>query len=103
TQGLRISLWTIAPASVAVGLAFLGLGFVVLRATKAPVRSGREAMVGEAGQVLSDFRDKEGQIRVAGAIWRAVTKGDGEPLKRGEEVEVREVQGLTLLVDRKQR
>jgi membrane-bound serine protease (ClpP class) len=101
-QGLRISLWTIAPGSVVVGVAFLALGYLVLKATNMPVRSGGEAMVGKTGTVITDFAGATGQIRLAGAIWKAeISGGNQGPLIKGDQVIVNEVNGLVVNIEKK--
>jgi membrane protein implicated in regulation of membrane protease activity len=52
---------------------------------------GAEALVGRTAVVVT-----ETQVRVAGELWQA--RAD-RPLLRGEEVTVRAVEGLTLVVD----
>ncbi len=56
---------------------------------------GAEALVGRLAVVSAECRP-EGQVRIAGELWRAqCAEGAGA----GEEVVVREVDGLTLLVE----
>jgi membrane-bound serine protease (ClpP class) len=98
TQGLRVSYWAIAPGAVTVALAFVALGFIVVRARRAPVQSGRESMVGTAGTALADMpAGGQGQVRVAGSIWNAQT---ADALARGDKIVVTRVDGLTLGVKR---
>lgn len=97
-QGLRISWYTIAPSALVISALFITLGYLVLKAEKAPVHSGREAMIGEKGTVVSEFVNGRGQIRVAGALWSAQITSSEQPLKPGDQVEVDSLDGLTLLV-----
>lgn len=99
--GMRISWLTIAPAAVTVGLAFIGLGFLIVRSGRSPVQSGREALRGAVGTALADFEGGRGQVRVAGAIWSARVAGDQSVsgVKRGDIVRVAAVQGLELVVE----
>ncbi len=60
--------------------------------------TGIEALVGMAGRALTDI-DPEGQIRVKGQIWQAHAT---EPLEAGELVVVEEVEGLRMLVSRRE-
>jgi membrane-bound serine protease (ClpP class) len=55
---------------------------------------GAEALVGAQGVAVSDCRP-EGQVRVAGELWRAVCPAG---VDAGEPVVVEEVTGLTLRV-----
>jgi membrane-bound serine protease (ClpP class) len=53
--------------------------------------TGAEALVGQKAVVANST-----QVRVAGELWEARS---GRPLAPGEEVTVRAVEGLTLVVD----
>ncbi len=99
-QGLRISLWTIAPGSLVVGAAFLALGYLILKATSQPINSGGEALVGQLGTALADFDGQKGQIRLAGAIWTAHISSS-TPVSLGDVVEVQKVNGLVVNVEKK--
>lgn len=57
--------------------------------------TGAEALVGQKAVVVTPLRPA-GQVRVAGELWAARSEMGAEP---GEEVVVRAVEGLTLLVD----
>jgi len=56
---------------------------------------GTEALVGRGGVVAADCMP-EGQVRIAGELWRARCAGGAAA---GDEVVVREVDGLTLVVE----
>jgi membrane protein implicated in regulation of membrane protease activity len=56
---------------------------------------GAEALVGRRAVIAADCMP-EGQVRVAGELWRARCAGGAAV---GEEVIVREVDGLTLVVE----
>jgi membrane-bound serine protease (ClpP class) len=100
-QGLRISWYAIAPGAIVVCGAMLTLGIIVLRSGRAPARSGREALIGQQGVALDDLRDGEGQIRVAGAIWRARLSGPpGVAVAKGDRVVVRAIEGLLVEVEK---
>ncbi len=98
TAGMRVSWFVIAPGALTVGLAFIALGFLVLKSRRAPVLSGAASMVGTPGVALADIAlAAEGQVRVSGSIWNAVA---GDELKRGDKIVVTRVDGLTLGVKR---
>lgn len=56
---------------------------------------GAEALVGRRAVIAADCMP-EGQVRVAGELWRARCAGGATA---GDEVVVREVDGLTLVVE----
>jgi membrane-bound serine protease (ClpP class) len=89
------------PVVIATGLVLGGfLVFMVervVRARRAPVRTGWEEMVGVEGVVRVEL-NPVGQIFVEGALWRArVPEGDGQ-ISVGDRVRVESVDGLTLNV-----
>jgi membrane-bound serine protease (ClpP class) len=86
------------PFSLVLGLAagsaaflFLVVG-MMLKARKRPVVSGREELLGSAGEVLEDC-EREGWARVHGETWRIRSAA---PLKRGQRVRVAAMNGLLL-------
>jgi membrane-bound serine protease (ClpP class) len=84
-----------------LALALLSAGFFLfvvgaaIKARRRPVVSGREEMLRARGAALDDFIGS-GRVRIHGEIWQAVTK---VPLKRGDRVRVRSVEGLVLSVE----
>ena len=64
----------------------------VLLGRRRPVVSGREQLIGSAGEVLEDF-DSEGWARVHSETWRVHA---GTPLKAGQRVRVTNMRGLLL-------
>lgn len=60
--------------------------------------SGGEGMLYQVGRVVEPLRP-EGLLSIDGELWKAVSKS-GEPIERGEKVEVISRDGLTLYVDR---
>jgi len=74
---------------------FLGAIWVFRFLRKKPV-TGKEGMIGVRGVALDSIEPNgEGQIRVRGEIWRAVSD---EPIGAGQKVIVKAINGLTLLV-----
>ena len=94
--GYQVSVPIIAAVATASGaLALLTIGAAV-RARRASVVSGAEAMIGAAGEVLEDF-EHDGRVRAAGEVWHVRSR---EPLEKGTRVTVAAVDGLTLEVVR---
>jgi membrane-bound serine protease (ClpP class) len=78
--------------------------FIVFASRKAiaahrdePVRTGSEELVGSVAEVREPL-DPEGQVFVAGALWRARTT-DGGTIGLGNRVVIKSVDGLTLEVE----
>jgi len=79
-------------------------GFIVFASRKAlaahrdqPVRTGWEELIGETGEVREPL-DPEGQIFIAGALWRARVEGPESSIDLGTRVRVESLDGLTLVV-----
>jgi membrane-bound serine protease (ClpP class) len=79
-------------------------GFIVFASRKAiaahrdePVRTGSEEMIGAVAEVREPL-DPEGQVFVAGALWRARAIGGGT-IGLGNRVRIKSVDGLTLEVE----
>jgi membrane-bound serine protease (ClpP class) len=84
-------------AGVAVASAaflFLVVGMAV-RNRRRPVVSGREEMLGAAGEALEDF-EREGWARVHGETWRVRAPA---PVRRGQHLRVTAMDGLILTVE----
>jgi len=94
---LRVS-WTVLITMV--GLSAVFFTAVISLAVRSQIRkpsTGPEGMVGEIGVAVSDF-DGGGKIHVVGELWDARC---GLPLRKGDRVIVKSVEGMTLVVDPK--
>jgi membrane-bound serine protease (ClpP class) len=78
-----------AVASAAFLMLIIG---VALKSRRRPVVSGREEMIGSAGEVLEDF-EQEGWARVHSETWRVRA---AMPLKAGQRVRIAAMDGLVL-------
>jgi len=82
----------VAAASAAFLIIVVGM---LVRARRRPVVSGREEMIGAAGEALEDF-DGEGWARVHGETWRVRSHA---PVRRGQRLRVAAIDGLVLTVE----
>ena len=64
----------------------------IVQIRRRPPAVGTNTLVGVHGQVRRD-----GLVAIRGELWQARSE-DGEPLEAGEEVEVRRLEGLELVV-----
>lgn len=85
--------WVVVAAGAAFELGETALLFWWSKRRRAEV--GAETLVGRTAVVVVDCRP-EGQVRVAGEIWRATCRGGAAS---GDDVVVRAVDGLTLEVE----
>ncbi len=56
------------------------------------------SMVGRQG-VVQERLSPAGSVRVHGELWQARLMADGSPIDKGAVIQVREIRGLTLLVE----
>jgi membrane-bound serine protease (ClpP class) len=95
--GYGVARSLVLQAGLAFALLLFGLSFLVVRAYRRPVRTGREGLIGERGIALAPV-GRTGRVRVHGEQWAA--RADGPEIGQGEDVEVVAVEGLVLLVGR---
>lgn len=94
---LRVDRGLVYGTALAFGGFTLFAIVMVARAQRRPVRTGSEGMLGAVGEVR-DVEEGHVRVLVRGEYWNAEA---GEPLARGDQVEVTGVSGLRLTVRRK--
>ncbi|HEX9849712.1 nodulation protein NfeD, partial [Candidatus Deferrimicrobium sp.] len=95
---VRIS-WTVLTTMVALSAVFFAA--VISLAVRSQLRkptTGREGMVGETGEAVTDI-DPKGKVHVVGELWDARCD---RPVRKGDRVVVKAVDGMTLIVDRRE-
>lgn len=90
------------PALITLGILsaisfYFVTGKVLAAHREQPVRGGQEELIGARAEVRASL-DPEGQVAVAGAIWRARRADDTGRLQPGDRVIIEAVEGLTLVV-----
>jgi membrane-bound serine protease (ClpP class) len=93
---LRVHLATALSTGIAFGLITFFLVRLALQARRSKVRMGGDAMIGQIA-VVTEPLTPSGQVMVNGELWQAES---ATPAARGEQVRVRALRDLTLLVDR---
>ncbi len=81
-------------AAASAAFLFFVVG-VAVRNRRRPVVSGREYLVGAPAEALEDF-DAEGWARVQGETWRVRSAA---PVRRGQRLRVKAIDGLVLTVE----
>ena len=82
----------------ALGFASLALviGNLLMRSMRAPASTGKEALVGEVGELVWPIAgDEPGRVDLRGTTWRAIAE---ENIIEGQAVRVVSVEGITLSV-----
>ena len=93
--GFEIPYGLIAGVTGASALCLFVVVGMLIRGRRRPVVSGREEMLGSCGEALEDFA-AEGWMRIHGETWRVRST---RPVRRGERLRVREIDGLTLIAE----
>jgi membrane-bound serine protease (ClpP class) len=97
----RVSLPLVIFVAIVIGLTFAVIVGFALRAQKARIRTGRESMAGAGGVAVSDFAP-DGQVQAAGELWSAAPVAGSGKIRKGDSVEVVSVEGLRLMVRKKE-
>jgi membrane protein implicated in regulation of membrane protease activity len=92
--GLPGWLWWAVPLAAAKDLLLLP----AVRRGWGPPKVGPASLVGARGEATEPFGDS-GHVRVRGELWAARLREPGVEIPRGGAVIVREVRGLTLIVE----
>jgi membrane-bound serine protease (ClpP class) len=95
-----LSLWVVVPATLLVAAFFVFLVGAALKTLSQRPYSGREGLLQKVGVALTPIDQKQGKVFVAGERWNARSK---EPIEQEVEVEVVQIDGMTLLVKQKGR
>jgi membrane-bound serine protease (ClpP class) len=95
-----LSLWVVVPATLLVAAFFVFLVGAALKTLAQRPYSGREGLLQKVGVALTPIDQKQGKVFVAGERWNARSK---EPIEQEVEVEVVQIDGMTLLVKQKVR
>jgi membrane-bound serine protease (ClpP class) len=87
----------LAAAAVAFALAVIAAYMLYkgLEANLSKVKTGKEALMGAKGVAVTDV-DPNGEIRVLGEFWQALTKQS--PIPAGQIVQVVDMEGMFLVV-----
>ena len=66
------------------------------------LKTGMDALPGQIGVVeeASSSETGEGAVRVFGSVWRAFPAPDEAPLRKGEQVQVERIEGVSIFVRR---
>jgi membrane-bound serine protease (ClpP class) len=94
----RVSVPLIVGTGLVIGLFFFVILMFALRALRAPVSSGAESYVGKTGTAKSSMDGSEGQVQLESELWSADAVGGSEKIRKGDKVEVVEIEGLRLKV-----
>ena len=95
-----LSLWVVVPSTLVVAAFFVFLVGAALKTLGQRPYSGLEGLLQKTGVVFTPIDQKQGKVFVSGELWNARSE---EPIAEGVEVEVMQIDGMTLLVKQKGR
>jgi membrane-bound serine protease (ClpP class) len=93
--GFSIAWQVIAAMALAGALVLLAIVSFAVRARRRPVVSGAEGLLLEVAEATEDF-ERHGFVRVQGELWQAMSR---EPVRAGQRLRIRKVDGLTVEVE----
>jgi membrane-bound serine protease (ClpP class) len=96
----RLSLWVVVPSTLFMAAFFVFLVGATLKTLAKPPYSGREGLIHKAGVALTPIDQSQGKVFVAGERWDGRSE---KPIEQGADVEVLQLDGMTLLVKKKER
>lgn len=97
----RVSVPLVIGTGLSLGLVFFAIVGFALRAQRAPVRMGRESLIGQVGLVKTPLTPT-GTIQLGSELWTATLENGNETAQRGEQVEVTNIDRLEMKVKKYQ-
>jgi len=97
----HVSIPLVIGTSIGTGLVFFTILMIALRAQRSPVRTGQESLTGKHGIARSEI-NPHGSVQMGGELWSAELVEGEAPIPQGSHVEVVRLDGLRLVVKKKQ-
>ncbi len=104
-DSFAVDYWFVGSMAAVCGAFLFFYGMMAIKVTRAPVVTGRKGMIGEKVSVLGDFEfDAErgmsfGKVSARGEIWNAQIEGNYSKLGKGDRLEIKEIEGLTITLE----
>jgi len=99
-QFQRVSVPLVIATGIFIGLAFAVILGFALRAQRIPVRMGTGALLGRIGTARTPV-EATGQVQLGSELWSAEAADGSGSIRKGDRVEVVNVEGLRLKVRKK--
>jgi membrane-bound serine protease (ClpP class) len=100
-QFQQVSIPLVIGAGIVTGLVFLVIVGFGIRAMRAPIRTGEESLTGKTGTARTKIDEMGGQVQMLSELWSAELAEGAAKIRKGEAVEVVDVEGLRLIVRKK--
>jgi membrane-bound serine protease (ClpP class) len=99
-QFQQVSLPLVILVALVIGISFAIIVGFALRAMKKPVLTGSEGMRGQNGFARTDI-NPSGQVHSRAELWTAHLAEGESRIRKGEQVEIVRVEGLTVIVKKR--
>jgi membrane-bound serine protease (ClpP class) len=99
-QFQRVSIPLVIVVGLGLGALFAVILSIALRAQHAPIRMGAETVARKTG-TARDWYGQSGQVQLGSELWSAESAEGSERIRKGDIVEVVQVEGLRLKVKKK--
>ena len=99
-QFQRVSVPLVVGVGIFFGLVFFAILVFALSAQHSPIRVGVESFVGKTG-IVKMWSNAEGQVQLESELWSAEADETSAKIRKGDRVEIIQVNGLRLKVRKK--
>lgn len=100
---LTVSYSLLITVGIMFGLAVVAIAYFILGVRRKPVQTGFEGMLGHVAKVIAYNEDKsEGRAMIRGEIWHFVAEKKGMKVQPEDNVIIKKMNGMTLIVDKEQ-
>jgi membrane-bound serine protease (ClpP class) len=98
-----VSYSTLIMVGLVFGAVVILIAYYVLSVRKQPIQTGYEGMIGTKATVVSYSPEKgDGRIQTRGELWHFRLKKKGVSLSAGDEVVIKDADGMTFIVEKEE-
>jgi membrane-bound serine protease (ClpP class) len=94
----RVSVPLVVGTGLVIGSLFFGIILFALRTIKNTVSLGIESYIGKTGTATTSVSGSGGQVQLQSELWTAESADESERIRKGDKVEVVQIEGLRLKV-----
>lgn len=98
----QLSISLIIPVTLCLGVSVLTLSYLILKSRRLRIMDSYKSLVGLPSQAHTEITQTSGNLFINGELW-AARSVDGCPISKGTEVEIKDIRGLQLIVQKKEK
>lgn len=95
STGVTLQRSVIYTSTAVLGGAIILVSYLIYKAHKHHVRTGKEGLIGEIGEAITQINEKGGKVFVHGEYWDAISE---EKIKKGEKIIVTGINDMVLII-----